>query len=79
MNGMKLSVSLPEDDVTFVDEYSEKTGMASRSSVIHKAIMLLRETSLQDAYAAAFEEWESGGEARLWEEIVGDGVADATR
>ncbi|HEX6076598.1 MAG TPA: ribbon-helix-helix domain-containing protein [Micromonosporaceae bacterium] len=76
---MKLSVSLPEDDVAFVDEYSEKTGMTSRSSVIHKAIGLLRETSLQDAYAMAFEEWETVGESRLWDEAVGDGIVDATR
>jgi Arc/MetJ-type ribon-helix-helix transcriptional regulator len=76
---MKLSISLPEDDVDFVDEYSEKTGMASRSSVIHKAIALLRETSLQDAYAAAFEEWETAREDGAWEAVIGDGAVNAAR
>lgn len=76
---MKLSVSLPEDDVAFVDDYSAKAGMASRSSVIHKAIALLREASLQDSYAAAFDEWDDTEDARLWDATVADGVGDAAR
>lgn len=75
---MKLSVSLSEEDVAFVDEYSSKAGLPSRSSVIHKAISLLREASLQDAYAAAFDEWDGSEDAALWESTAADG-ADAAR
>lgn len=74
---MKISVSLPEEDVGFVDEYVERTGSSSRSAAIHDAIALLRNASLEDAYLVAWDEWESGGEADVWEIVVGDGVVDA--
>lgn len=79
--GMKLSVSLPAEDVEFIDEYSRRTGSPTRSSVIQQAIALLREASLQDAYAAAFDEWERDTDAERWETTVADGVAagDAAR
>ncbi|MEV6605068.1 ribbon-helix-helix domain-containing protein [Kutzneria sp. NPDC051319] len=74
---MKLSVSLPEEDVGFVDEYVKHTGSSSRSAAIHDAIALLRSASLEDAYLVAWQEWESDGEAEVWEIAVGDGVVDA--
>jgi Arc/MetJ-type ribon-helix-helix transcriptional regulator len=74
---MKISVSLPDDDVGFVDEYMARTGSTSRSAAIHDAIALLRNASLEDAYLVAWQEWESDGEAEAWEITVGDGVADA--
>ena len=74
---MKLSVSLPAEDVEFVDAYSAKMGLASRSSVIHKAISLLREESLQEAYAEAFEEW-CDDEAEVWEATAQDGLSIET-
>ncbi|MGH3734630.1 MAG: ribbon-helix-helix domain-containing protein [Micromonosporaceae bacterium] len=73
---MKLSVSLPEEDVAFVDDYSRRTGSASRSSVIQHAIALLRESNLQDSYAEAFQEWESDTDAAVWEATASDGVAE---
>ncbi len=76
---MKLSVSLPEDDVRFIDEYSARVDVASRSQVIQVAIGLLRESSLRDEYAQAFAEWDDSGEAVIWETTVGDGAAHATR
>lgn len=74
--GMKLSVSLPQEDVEFVDEYSARTGSASRSSVIHEAIALLRQASLQDAYAAAFDEWDGSDDTTLWDAAVADGTGN---
>jgi len=76
---MKLSVSLPEDDVAFVDEYARRRGSSSRSSVLHRAIDLLRMAELEDAYTAAWDEWHESGDAKLWDETVDDGIADATR
>ena len=75
---MKVSVSLPDDDLTFVDEYAARVGTTSRSAVIHRAIGLLRSASLEDAYAAAWEEWEAG-DAPLWDATTSDGIADAAR
>jgi len=72
-------VSLPDEDVGFVDEYMARTGSSSRSAAIHEAIALLRNASLEDAYLVAWEEWESDGEADVWEVAVGDGVVGAQR
>ncbi len=77
--GMKVSVSIPEDDVAFVDEYARRRGVGSRSAVLHDAIELLRMSELEDAYAAAWDEWEGTDEARLWDGTAPDGVADAAR
>jgi Arc/MetJ-type ribon-helix-helix transcriptional regulator len=77
MFSVKISVSLPDEDVGFVDEYLERTGGSSRSAAIHDAIALLRNASLEDAYLVAWQDWESSGEADVWEVTVGDGVTDA--
>ena len=74
---MKLSVSLPDDDVEFLDAYAYERGFASRSAVLHKAVRLLRGAQLGAAYEEAFLEWDQTGEADAWETAVGDGLADA--
>ena len=71
---MKVSISLPDEDVRFLDEYSASNGMESRSAVLQKAVRLLRTNELRQAYAAAWEEFDSAGDARLWDTTVGDGV-----
>ncbi|MGM1059334.1 antitoxin [Saccharothrix sp. Mg75] len=76
---MKISVSLPEEDVEFVDRYLRQHRSSSRSSVIHQAIAMLREAGLENAYASAWDEWETGGEGELWETTAPDGAVDATR
>lgn len=79
---MKLSVSLPAEDVEFVDSYVERTGEPSRSSVIHRAIELLRADELEDEYTSAFDEWadaEAGEMSTAWDRTSADGLADAAR
>jgi Arc/MetJ-type ribon-helix-helix transcriptional regulator len=76
---MKLSVSLPEDDVAFVDDYASRRGSSSRSSVVHRAIQMLRMAELEDAYADAWDEWSRSGDAERWDTATGDGIADAAR
>jgi Arc/MetJ-type ribon-helix-helix transcriptional regulator len=71
---MKLSVSLPDEDVEFVDEYAKSLGIASRSAVLQRAVRLLRASGLAPAYAAAWEEWEATGEAEAWDSVAGDGL-----
>jgi predicted transcriptional regulator len=70
---MKLSVSLPDDDVKFLDEYA-KEHARSRSGVVHDAIETLRQGGLGDAYEHAWAEWDTGGDGELWEQPVGDGL-----
>jgi Arc/MetJ-type ribon-helix-helix transcriptional regulator len=71
---MKLSVSLPDDDVEFLDECVRLKGEASRSAVVHKAVRLLRATELGDAYEDAWSDWDASGDAALWEAVAADGV-----
>jgi Arc/MetJ-type ribon-helix-helix transcriptional regulator len=73
---MKLSVSLPEEDVEFLDAYASAQGFRSRSAVLHKAVRLLRGDELGTAYEDAFGEWEATGEAASWDVTAGDGLDD---
>ncbi len=75
---MKVSVSLPEEDVEFLDSYAESRSFPSRSAVLHRAVRLLRGAELGPAYEDAFLEWEHSGEAAVWEVTASDGIlADA--
>jgi antitoxin MazE9 len=76
---MKVSVSLPEEDVEYIDEYARRVGASSRSSVLHHAVALLRVSELEAAYTAAFEEWQESEDHNLWENTVADGLTDAPR
>jgi Arc/MetJ-type ribon-helix-helix transcriptional regulator len=71
---MKVSMSLPEEDVEFLDSYAQAQGYASRSAVLHKAVGLLRAAELGEAYEDAWGEWATTGEAALWEVATGDGA-----
>jgi len=71
---MKVSISLPDDDIAFLDEYSRSHGHPSRSAAVHAAVRLLRSATLGDAYADAWAEWSASGDAALWDEAVGDGA-----
>lgn len=70
---MKVSISLPTEDVEFLDRYAQTQGVDSRSAVVHRAVSLLRALELGAAYEAAWEEWDSSGEAELWEPTAADG------
>lgn len=71
---MKLSVSLPDDDVGYLDDYAKAQGLPSRSAVVHKAVRLLRATELGGAYEQAWTEWSESGESDLWDSTVSDGL-----
>ncbi|MBA3476428.1 MAG: antitoxin [Actinobacteria bacterium] len=72
---MKVSVSLPGDDVQFLDDYAKEQGLESRSAAVHRAVRLLRTAELGGTYQAAWEEWAAEGEADLWGSTTGDGLA----
>ena len=76
---MKISVSLSDHDLETLDEYAAQAGLASRSAAVQHAIRLLGASRLGDDYAAAWAEWDASGDAALWEQTVGDGLADASR
>lgn len=72
---MKLSISLPDEDVEFLDEYTTDHGMPSRSAVVHKAVRLLRASGLGAAYEDAWADWEASDEGASWEPTAGDGTS----
>jgi Arc/MetJ-type ribon-helix-helix transcriptional regulator len=76
---MKLSVSLPDEDVATLDDYARSQGLSSRSAALQRAIRMLRNPGLEQDYAAAWDEWEASGEEAAWEATAADGLADATR
>lgn len=71
---MKLSVSLPEDDLDFLDAYAREQGYPSRSAAVHQAIAVLRSSQLADAYEEAWRSWSASGEADLWATANADGL-----
>jgi len=71
---MKVSVSLPDSDIEFLDRYAVVQGIASRSAALHKAIRLLRATELGVAYADAWAHWGDGDDSGAWETVTGDGL-----
>lgn len=72
---MKVSVSLPGEDVEFLDLYALEQGLASRSAALQRAVRLLRVSELGASYESAWEEWSSLGDADAWEATAADGLA----
>jgi Arc/MetJ-type ribon-helix-helix transcriptional regulator len=71
---MKVSVSLPVEDVDFLDEYADAQRLGSRSAAVHKAVRLLRASELGPAYEDAWTEWADGDDGDLWESTTEDGL-----
>lgn len=76
---MKLSVSLPDEDVAILDEFARNAGLPSRSAALHHAVRMLRLPDLEQDYEAAWREWEAAGDQAAWSVTAADKVADAAR
>jgi Arc/MetJ-type ribon-helix-helix transcriptional regulator len=71
---MKLSVSLPDEQVRALDRLVAEQGLATRSAAVQRAVALYVIDGLQTEYDKAFEDWEASGDAAAWEPVVGDGI-----
>lgn len=71
---MKLSVSLPEEDVAYLDTYAQDRGLDSRSAALRRAVRLLRASELGAAYEEAWAEWAGGDDAEHWDTVTSDGL-----
>jgi len=56
MQSHKFSVSLPQQQFEFIDDYRQQHHCKSRSDVIKKALQLLQQTQLEDYYQEANKE-----------------------
>ena len=72
---MKVSVSLPDEDVEYLDAYAQTQGLDSRSAAVQKAVRLLRASELGAAYEDAWADWVDSEDAGLWEAATADGLA----
>ena len=72
---MKVSVSLPDADVEYLDAYAQTQGLDSRSAAVQKAVRLLRASELGSAYEDAWTDWTESEDAELWEAATADGLA----
>ncbi len=72
---MKVSVSLPEADVDYLDDYARSQGLDSRSAAVQKAVRLLRASELGAAYEDAWSDWSGSDDAERWDSATADGLA----
>jgi len=71
---MKTSVSLPAEDLEFLDAYVRDHGAGSRSAALHKAVDLLRAEQLAHDYEDAWDSWSSSGDSQAWDAALADGL-----
>lgn len=76
---MKISVSLPDEDVAVLDEFARSAGLPSRSAALHHAVRMLRLPELEQDYEAAWKEWEASSDHAAWDVTAADGLDDAAR
>jgi Arc/MetJ-type ribon-helix-helix transcriptional regulator len=74
---MKVSISLPDTDVAFLDRYARTQKIDSRSAVILRAVRLLQATELGEAYAEAWQDWTKSEDGALWDAIADDAPGTA--
>lgn len=73
MSTVKISLSLSESDLAFLDTQALEGRYASRSAAVQDAVRLLRESRLADAYAEAY----AAGYDEDWDVVAEDGLASA--
>jgi antitoxin ParD1/3/4 len=67
----KLSISLPESIVQFIEDYKATHHYASRAEVMEEALKLLRYQELEEAYRSASQETDS-----TWDVAIADGLTN---
>ena len=74
---MEFNVSLPGEDVEFLDAISVELelGLAGRSAALQRAVRALRESRLDAAHASAIEEWGSWSSSE-WDGVIAPGVLE---
>jgi Arc/MetJ-type ribon-helix-helix transcriptional regulator len=70
---VKLSVSLSEKDVEFLDLYVTEHDLESRSAALQAALRTLRDLELEDAYTQAFLEEEDPAVLAHWHQLWVEG------
>jgi Arc/MetJ-type ribon-helix-helix transcriptional regulator len=69
--GMKFSGNIPADDLEFLDQQVAAGKYRSRSAALTKAVRMLREADMHDAYIEAFADIDP-----IWDTVTADGLED---
>lgn len=75
ISSMKIGVSIAEEDLQFLDAYTSKHQLRSRSAAIGRAVRMLKSEELREAYGEAWAEWEQSDDADIWDSAADDGLA----
>lgn len=73
---MKISVSLPGEDLEFLDAYALEHDLESRSAALQRAVRSLRVAELGTAYQGAWDDWAASDESEAWDTTSADGLPD---
>ncbi|MDZ7802339.1 MAG: antitoxin [Trueperaceae bacterium] len=71
MSQEKISVSVPSSLARFLEEYRDAHELRTKSSVVERALKVLRERELEQAYADASRDVDSA-----WEPTTADGLSE---
>lgn len=71
---MKVSVSLDQRDVEYLDSLTESGQYPSRSAALAAAVQRLRYGDLVAQYAEADSEWDDSEDSLLWSNADADGL-----
>lgn len=61
----RLTVSLPEESLSFIEKYKEANQLASKSQVVQKALSLLEQQALFDMFTEMGENLEKDAETAV--------------
>lgn len=70
----KMSVSVDEELVRFVERYQTAHEVRTKSEVVERALQLLRDEELIQQYMEAFKEWRESDDVALWDATLADGL-----
>jgi hypothetical protein len=65
--------------VAALDNHPAASGLQSPPGVFRYRITPLGDPDLEDAYADAWDEWHTTGDAEGWDSTVGDGLVPEVR
>ncbi len=75
---MKLSVSLPSEDLAVIDADVAEGRARSRSEAIHLYVVRAQaertESRVEAQFIEAQREWRESGQADEWDAVAGDGL-----
>ncbi len=74
MASSKLSISVKDNWLSFIEEYQKNYNIKSRSEVLERGLAALKQLELQDQYHLAYKEWFNSDENDIWDLTTADGI-----